>query len=210
MRIHCLHTAESNIAVFNAAAAQINVPAEVITHHVRSDLLDACEKAGGLTDEICQLTADYLLALSQDADSVVLTCSTLGAAAERAALNSTVPILRVDKALAETALAQGKEIAVLYAVETTRGPTEHLFSQQEGYAQANVRFEWVAGAWDMFKAGNGAGYLQQIAASADKAYEVGADIVVLAQASMAGAAELTQFGTPLTSPICGLRAAVSA
>jgi hypothetical protein len=202
VRIHCLHTAESNIAVFNAAAAQINVPAEVITHHVRSDLLDACEKAGGLTDEICQLTADYLLALSQDADSVVLTCSTLGAAAERAALNSTVPILRVDKALAETALAQGKEIAVLYAVETTRGPTEHLFSQQEGYAQANVRFEWVAGAWDMFKAGNGAGYLQ--------AYEAGADIVVLAQASMAGAAELTQFGTPLTSPICGLRAAVSA
>lgn len=209
MRIVLLHTAQSNAAVFNAAAADLGIPAAFLQHHVRADLLQACEEAGELTSNIAQHTADCLLRLAEHADTVLLTCSTLGPAAELAAARSSVPILRVDRALAETALAAEGKISVLYAVQTTQGPTAELFAAVQGDKKAEIDFVWVAGAWDSFKQGNGAAYLQLIAAAADSAYQAGAETVVLAQSSMAGAAKLTQFGTPMTSPQCGLRAAVA-
>ncbi len=209
MRIDLLHTAESNIAVFTAAAIELNIPTEFLRHHVRTDLLQACEEAGSLTQTVCQQTAEYLLKLAEKSDAVLLTCSTLGPAAELAAQQTTVPVLRVDRALAETALASTGKIAVLYAVQTTKGPTAKLFSEVQGDKSADIRFDWVADAWDRFKEGNSDAYLQLIAAAADNAYQNGAEVVVLAQASMAGAANLTQFGKPLTSPQCGLRAAMA-
>ncbi len=209
MRIVLLHTAESNAAVFNAAATELNIPSAFLHHHVRADLLQACEQAGGLTADISQHTADCLLQLAEHADAVLLTCSTLGPAAAQAAAHSEVPILRVDRALAETALAAEGKISVLYAVETTQGPTAELFAGLQGDKPAEIDFVWVAGAWERFKQGHGAAYLQLIAAAADNAYRAGAKTVVLAQSSMAGAANLTQFGKPLTSPQCGLRAAMA-
>jgi len=75
MRIACLHTAASNAAVFDAAC-----PAGVtLSHAVRSDLLAAAEVAGGLTTEIALETAAALRRL--EGDRVLLTCSTIGAAA---------------------------------------------------------------------------------------------------------------------------------
>ena len=50
MRIACLHTVDSNIAVFEAAAS--GLPGVTLTHHVRADLLKRAEAAGQLTDEI--------------------------------------------------------------------------------------------------------------------------------------------------------------
>jgi type IV secretory pathway TrbL component len=69
----------------------------------------------------------------------------------------------------------------------------------------------VNGAWSRFKAGDTAGYLSSVAAAADAAYESGAHVVTLAQASMAGASALIARGEkPLTSPATGLAAAVQA
>ncbi|RDK02161.1 hypothetical protein [Paraburkholderia lacunae] len=69
----------------------------------------------------------------------------------------------------------------------------------------------VDGAWSRFKAGDTAGYLSSVAAAVDAAYENGAHVVALAQASMAGASALVTRGEkPLTSPATGLAAAVPA
>ncbi len=46
MTIACLHTAESNIAVYEAAAKILGLPAGTLRHHVRADLLRAAEEAG--------------------------------------------------------------------------------------------------------------------------------------------------------------------
>jgi hypothetical protein len=100
-------------------------------------------------------------------------------------------------------------VVALCAVETTLEPTRHLFAQVEKHPQALLEMHLVAGAWDKFKQGDLAGYLQTIAAAADAQYSNGAACVVLAQASMTGAAQLTQMGKPLTSPECGLRAALA-
>jgi len=46
MRIACLHTVDSNITVLDAAAASL--PGATLSHHVRADLLQRAEAAGGL------------------------------------------------------------------------------------------------------------------------------------------------------------------
>jgi exosome complex RNA-binding protein Csl4 len=209
MRITCLHTADSNIAVFENTAQALGLNQHQFVHVSRPDLLVAAEKAGGLTGEIRQQTADVLLALSENADCVLLTCSTLGSAATLASKTAAVRVVRVDQALAELAMKTAGKVVALCAVDTTLEPTRELFAQVEKHPQAQLEIRLVTGAWEKFKQGDLAGYLQVIAAAADAQYLKGADCVVLAQASMTGAAQLTQMGKPLTSPECGLRAVLA-
>lgn len=208
MRIACLHTAESNIAIFDAAADALGISPDQLSHHARPDLLAAAGQAGGLTPEIQQQTREMLLSLAEGADLILLTCSTLGPAATEANTLLEIPVWRVDRALAEQSMATPGKTRVLYAAPTTLEPTRRLFEQVERHPQAEVEFQQVEGAWEIFLAGNIAGYLQRIAAQADLAFQQGVERVALAQASMAGAGNLTQLGAPLSSPICALRDAI--
>ena len=204
MKIACLHTAESNIAVFEAAAKDAGLAEGTLVHTVRPDLLAEAEKAGGLTQAIARETASVLKALSENADAVVLTCSTLGPSIDGVA--GRTPILRADSALARQAAAIGGRIVVLCAVETTLEPTTRLFEAEAG-AHCEVRL--VPGAWARFKSGDRDGYLSAISEATEEAYREGASIVALAQASMAGAAVLVRNGPkPLVSPVAALAAAV--
>lgn len=207
MRIACLHTAASNISVFDAAAQALGLRPEVLRHEVRADLLAAAEHAGQLTPEIAAATASALLALARHADAVVLTCSTLGPAIE--GIGTRTPILRTDAALATAAVQAGGKVVVLCAVQTTLEPTSRLFHEAALHTNARVEVQWVSGAWDLFKAGNLDGYLAAVAKAADAAYVGGASTVALAQASMGGAAAYVTLGPrPLTSAMTGLEAAV--
>lgn len=213
MRIACLHTVDSNIAVFEAAARAAGLPALELTHVVRADLLAAAEQAGGLTEAIATQTRDVLLALRSGSHAVLLTCSTLGPVVDDALVKQCepLPVLRTDTALAQRAVAEGGKVVALCAVSTTLEPTARLFEQAAMGTAAQIDVQLVDGAWDLFKAGDPAGYFAAIAAATDAAYANGADVVALAQASMAGAAERVARGTtPLTSPQTGMAAAIEA
>ncbi|CRM21936.1 MULTISPECIES: aspartate/glutamate racemase family protein [Pseudomonas] len=210
-RIACLHTAASNISVFDAAAKALGIEPDVLHHEVRPDLLAAAEQAGHLTADIVASTASALLALARRADAVVLTCSTLGPAVEHIPSHIQVPILRADEALAIAAVNAGGKIVVLCAVETTLEPTSRIFHQATQHSTASVQVQWVPSAWELFKAGNIDAYLAATAQAADRAYVEGASIVALGQASMSAAALLVTAGpTPLTSAATGLTAAMEA
>ena len=71
MRIGCLHTAASNVAVLERAAASLD--GVVLRHIVRPDLLAAVGQAGGLTPAIAQATRAALGDLAGDCDAVLLT-----------------------------------------------------------------------------------------------------------------------------------------
>ena len=211
MRIACLHTATSNIEVFDTAARTLGIAPDVIRHEVRADLLAAAEHAGHLTDEIAEATASALLALARHADVVVLTCSTLGPSIEHIPADTQVPVLRADEALATEAVRSGNQVVVLCAVETTLETTSRLFHTAARQSNAVIDVQWVAGAWALFKAGDIEAYLKSIARAADSAYEAGASVVALAQASMSAAAGLVMSGPPpLSSATAGLTAAVQA
>jgi hypothetical protein len=176
-------------------------------------VVTAAERAGGLTDAVAAQTRAALLALSSNSHAVLLTCSTLGPVVDEALARQSapVPILRTDAALAQRAAANCGKVVVLCAAPTTLEPTAKLFLQAATRTGALVDVQLVDYAWDLFKAGDSAVYLSTIAAAAGAAYATGADVVALAQASMAGAAErVTRGATPLTSPQTGMVAVIQA
>lgn len=210
MKIACLHSAHSNIAVFEAAARQLGLADGTLLHEVQPQWLALAEQAGGLTADIEHGVRTALLQLAQQADAVMLTCSTLGPAVPGAAQASAVPLLRVDAALAAQAVEHGGRVLALCAVETTLQPTLALFSAAASGSGIEVEVRLVPGAWALFKAGDGEGYLEAIADAASAAYAEGFSLVVLAQASMAGASERVSNGPPpLSSPVAGLARAVA-
>ena len=207
MRIACLHTADSNIEVYEQAKRPADLRLE---HRVRADLLAAAERAGGLTEAIARQAVTALLEAAEDSDAVLLTCSTLGPAAAEADRLASVPVLRADGALAEAAVAAGGEIVVLCAVETTLGPTTALFEAMAQDTSARVSVRLVEDAWTAFRSGDSARYFTMLAAAADRAHDGGAGTVVFAQSSMAPAARFCDRARPLTSPLAGLSAAMAA
>ncbi|RKT20242.1 hypothetical protein B0G69_3517 [Paraburkholderia sp. RAU2J] len=212
MRIACLHTADSHIALFDATARAVSPTLELM-HEVRADLLAAAEQAGGLTEAIAMQTRASLLALRSGSHAVLLTCSTLGPAVDDALAKqcAPVPVVRTDAALAQRAVAHGGKVVVLCTASTTLEPTASLFIEAAKGTAAKVDVRLISGAWDLFKEGALPAYFSAVAAAADAAYADGADVIALAQASMTGAAErVTRGAIPLTSPQSGLAAAMAA
>ncbi|MFS8111582.1 aspartate/glutamate racemase family protein [Rhizobium jaguaris] len=211
MLITCLHTAESNIAIYEDAAKQLGLPAGSLHHHVRADLLFAAERGGKLTPDIEAETAAVLQRLAQDADAVVLNCSTLGPAALVAG-KSAVPIVRADGVLAENAVKAGGKVTVLCTTETTVAPTTQLFEEAAKTTGAEIEIRLIDGAWVLFRAGEQEVYLARIAEAAKAAYREGAKTVVFAQASMTGAAALLgdEYARPMSGPTAALQAAMTA
>ncbi len=199
LTIACLHTAESNASLFDSAAAALPGGALRLTHKVRADLLRTP------TPEVLAEAAAQLRDLAWHADAVLLTCSTIGAAAEQVR-DAPRPVLRADGALAEAATRAGGAVHVLYTAPTTREPTRRLFEAAATSRGAQLVMHMVHGAWGLFQAGEMRAYLGRIAAAAEGLE----GRVVLAQASMAPAAALMPDNPPLTVPGIGVMAAARA
>ncbi|WP_404953742.1 aspartate/glutamate racemase family protein [Streptomyces sp. 147326] len=195
-----LHTSPVHVPVFDALRDRHH-PGAALRHLVVPELLERARAEGP------RAVAPALLAVLAAAGPApaLVTCSTIGATAESLAPELGVPVLRVDRPMAAAAVRAGARIAVLAALESTLAPTAELLAQEAGERRVSVRTHLVAGAWERFEAGDTDGYLARVAAAADAV--TGADVIVLAQASMAGAAGLTASPVPvLSSPAPGLAA----
>lgn len=186
-----LHTAGEHETTFAALVAELDAAASVVTVVDAALLADA--RVGGPDDP--QLRADVRRRLTELADAgcqrVVCTCSTIGAVAEDAGRDLGLAVSRVDRPMAEAAVAIGGRIVVLATVESTIGPTSALLVAVASAAGVDVdlRAELVAGAWEHFEAGELPSYHRSIADEIERAAGR-CDVVVLAQASMAPAADL--------------------
>lgn len=190
MRIACLHTAASNIGIFEQAAKRLALPAGQLHHVVHGSLLEEAEKQGGITQAITSQTLRIITGLLDDADAVLVTCSTLGTIADAAQSSFSKPVLRTDRALAEQALESGLSVTVLCTAPTTLQPTTDLFHQVFADTSIKPDIRLIDKAWDVFRSGDSATYNRIIADAAEIAYQQGTQLVVLAQTSMAGASEL--------------------
>ena len=205
-----LHTAAVHIETFNELAREL-APDLKISHAVREDLLIATEKAGGVTPAISIRTQEALLALAEGgARVVVCTCSTLGAEAEKAAGEADIPIMRIDRPMADRAVREGVRIGICAALAPTIAPTRALIANSAARAGRDcmMREFLFDDVWPAFRAGRLDDYYTGIAARlADAAKDV--DMLVLAQASMAPAARHAgALSVPLlSSPRIGFEAA---
>jgi hypothetical protein len=188
------HTAASNVAVFSRVAMAF----PDVRHVVRPDLLAAAEADGGLTTNVRRQAVEAMRAELRG-ERMICTCSTIGPAAEDLA-GEGLPVRRADAMLAERAVADGGRVAVLYAVATTEASTRELFERVAAKSgnRTVVELVLVPDAWERFRNGEATAYYRAIAAAVDKLDE-GFNVIALAQASMAPAAELCRRRM-LTSP----------
>lgn len=210
MRISFLHTIESNQAVFANAAAQAGLPATQLRHVVRPDLRQAVDQRKMSDDEIHDQIRDTVRDLAATADTVIITCATLGPIVDAIA-EFAVPIIRADVALADAASRDGKNIVVLCAVESTVEANRTLFGHYAAATGARITVRLVPGVWASFQSGDIEACLQACAQAAQDAYQQGADVVALAHPWMAAAVGLVQSERkPMDSARAALRAAGAA
>lgn len=210
--IALLHTARAHVATFDRLARELDAGI-VIRHEVRESLLVEAVATGSLGGTVEAATHEAVQALAgAGAQVIVCTCSTIGGIAELAPVPEGVLVMRIDRAMAERAVGSGRRIVVAAALQSTFEPTLALLRQ---IAAAQGRAIEVAEvlcetAWQFFESGDNARYLAEIARSIEAAARP-SDLILLAQASMAPAAELLgHLGVPvLSSPLLGLAAAVS-
>ncbi len=205
-----LHTSPVHVPTFRALVDELLPGAEVI--EVVDEVLLAQARQlgtrdvrviGGVADRIAQLVAT---------DAVVCTCSTIGGIAELVGHESDTNVVRVDRAMVERAVelavAGAGRITVVAAVESTLEPTRALLDEVmlATGASAAVELAVVDGAWERFEAGDHEGYLDVVAAALPR-LAAGADVVVLAQASMAPAVGRVEVTVPvLSSPRLAIEA----
>ena len=202
-----LHTAQQHVNTFDGLLAQQS-PTTSRKHVVREDWLEHIRTRGD-TSELRQQVIDIVRTL--DAEVIVCTCSSLGALTDSLAVS--VPILRIDRALADAAVTQGKKILVLATLESTLEPTSSLFTEvnQQRAKQANIDVNLCEDAWEAFARGDLATYAQRIADAAQAHCQKHTyDVVALAQASMTVAIDQPHFPDlpTLTSPPLGIQAAL--
>lgn len=208
-----LHTAPVHIATFDQLVGEL-APGTPVRHLVAEHLLAEARQTG-ITPELRRRISAWIgAAAAAPTDVFVCTCSTIGAAAEQAGQALERTVVRVDRAMAEEAIALGTRILAVAALESTLEPTHHLLAAVAAQRGSTVELQtiWCADAWEAFERGALGLYHARIAACIRQATaEAHFDAIVLAQASMAGAAQLcTDIATPiLSSPRLGLQAALS-
>jgi hypothetical protein len=206
-----LHTARAHTGTFDRLVREIDA-ALPVRHEVEEQLLAEALAAGTTTNSIRDAATRAVRRLaSEGAKLIVVTCSTIGGVAETTPVGRGLSVMRIDRPMAEQAVKIGRRIVVVASVGSTLGPTTSLLRQVASDSKRSVEIFTVLceEAWPRFEAGDMDGYARDIA-SAIEASTARGDVIVLAQASMAPAAELVaHLGIPvLTSPALGVRGAI--
>ncbi|GGT23890.1 aspartate/glutamate racemase family protein [Streptomyces chromofuscus] len=204
-----LHTSPLHVPVFDALR-EAHHPGLELRHLVHEDLLTRAGHEG--PQAVAEDVREVLdRAAADGARAVLCTCSSIGGVAEAAAAGAGVPVLRVDRPMAAAAVAAGPRVAVLATVASTLAPTVALVEEEAARTgrPVEVRARLVEDAWPHFEAGDAREYARRVAAVADEVTD--ADVIVLAQASMTPAQQLTSTTVPiLSSPRPGLAAGARA
>lgn len=217
MRIGFVHTVPALAESFERGLAAV-APGATAMHRVDPSLLARARERG--VDDVVHERVDALVAelIAEGADAVLVTCSSIGESAERSADRAAVPVVRVDGAMADEAIAlagaSGRRpgrIAVLATLTATLGPTTRLLERAgAGQDPPQLRSRLLEDALLARETGDQERHDALIAEAVTE--EAGwADVVVVAQASMAAAAAHAQVVVPvLTSPTSALLRTVAA
>lgn len=198
-----------------AELARRHLPAATTINYlddrIVADLGDR-DRAASVPERVADLVS---AARSAGADIVMLTCSSISHLAGPTGERIGIPVLRIDEAMADQAVAIGSRIAVLATLATTLEPTTALLRERAVLAGAapEIASEVIEGAFAAVSSGDRPAHDRLVAAAIERVARE-ADVVVLAQASMASAAAAAQVDIPVLTSlepgIVRLREAVDA
>ncbi len=185
-RIAFVHTVGFLVDEFRRRAGQ-RLPEADCFHILNESLLQDLLRGQPQPLVYRRITRQILLAAETGADLIVVTCSSTSPAVDIARQLVTTPILKIDDPMAAEAVrAAGPRIGLLCTAESTVGPSSALLRAHAAGQGREIEITPVikSEAYAALMAGDRARHdalMQQ--AAADLA--AGADVVVLAQASLA-------------------------
>jgi Asp/Glu/hydantoin racemase len=185
-RLGLLHTSATLVPIF-AELCKAKLPDVDVFNMVDDSLIKDVITHGRLRPRTARRVAQ-LVAAAEDAGAefIMVTCSSIGPAVETAATLSAVPVLRVDRPMAEKAVTMGKTVGVIATLPTTLEPTADLVKRCASAAGKDIRLtaRLCEGAFDALMRGDTATH-DAMVAKALKELAGQVDVIALAQASMA-------------------------
>lgn len=185
-RLAIIHTNPVTVETLKALAAEIMPGYEVVNFVDDSILPQLMENGGDVSEVEDRLTQYARIAEQVGADVILNACSSIGEVVPAMQGQVSVPVVRVDEAMAEAAIQRGGTIGVAATIRTTLQPTMRLLEGKAADAGKTVQLvpRLVSAAYERLTAGDRDGHDTLLAeALQDLAGSV--DVVVLAQASMA-------------------------
>ena len=208
-RLALVHTVAGLVAPFRELAVELMPEVETFDIVDETLLRDATTEARVSLDTARRLFAHLAAAERHGAHAILVTCSSMGGAVDAARAFAGVPLLRVDQAMAEQAVARGSRIGVLATLRSTLEPTGELVRRtaRDAGRDVEVREQVAEGAFEALRDGDTERH-DELVRTALRQVLGWADVVVLAQASMArviDSLEPHERETPiLSSPRLGM------
>jgi len=181
-----LHTSATLVPIFEQLCRE-KLPMAATFNIVDDSLIKDVIAHGQLRPATARRVVQHVTAAEEaGADFILVTCSSIGRAVEIAAALSSVPVLRVDRPMAEQAVAVGRRVGVIATLRTTLEPTADLVARCA--TEAGREIELIAklcdGAFEALMSGNAARHDELVLAALDE-LSTQVDVIALAQASMA-------------------------
>ncbi len=187
------------------------VPGVRVEFITDSTLLPDVRAAGGPTQAVIDRMTLYARAAEiSGADLIVNSCSTVGEVADIYAKAVSIPVMKVDKPMAEKAVELGSKIALIATVETTLGPSQRLIEsigRLQGKEIHCTRF-LQNDAWNALQAGHPEEQNRILLAAIRELDRQGFDAIVMAQVSMRSL--LPERGDMKTPMLCSFYSGYSA
>lgn len=181
-----IHTTTATVEPLRALAAEL-LPGVAVVNFVDDSILPQLAANGGDVAAVAPRVLQYArFAEESGADVILEACSSIGEVVDEARRVVGVPIVRIDEAMADLAVARGPRVGVAATLVTTLAPTCRLLEGRAAAAGAPLALTTalVSEAYARLMAGDRDGHDAVLAAAlAELAPSV--DCVVLAQASMA-------------------------
>jgi Asp/Glu/hydantoin racemase len=185
-RLGLVHTSATLVPVFEQLCRE-RLPGVAVFTIVDDSLIKDVIAHGRLRPATARRVVQHVAgAEAAGADTILVTCSSIGRAVETAATLVDVPVLRVDRPMAEQAVATARRVGVIATLPTTLDPTADLIGRCAAAAGREVAItaRLCDGAFDALMAGDAATHDAKVAAALEE-LATGVDVIALAQASMA-------------------------
>lgn len=180
-------------------------------HYLDESVLQDAIALNGLSADIIRRVRTLVALAAERSDVVLVTCSSIGPAADIAGGECYVPVLRIDRPMAEEAVAGAQRIGVIATLGSTLTPTAQLVRQcaEAAGREVEVTQLLVEGAFAAASSGAPAEHDRLVLAGLEELLlgEEPVEVVTLAQASMASvAAQLPEElqARVLSSPRSGM------
>lgn len=185
-KLAIIHTTPATVESMKALAAEV-LPGCDLVNFVDDSILPQLASNGGDLREVEERLIHYARFAEQvGADVILEACSSVGEVVTKMQAAVSIPIVRIDEAMAEEAVQRGNRLGVAATLQTTLAPTARLLQAKAAAAGRQVEITplLIEGAYQKLMAGDREGHdTLLIEKLQDLARDM--DVVVLAQASMA-------------------------